>query len=259
MAWALVTGGATGIGAATVELLATGGTDVVCAGIDEPAAAELASKTAENGLPGRVRPAHVDVRDAASVRALFTRLDEAGIEAEMLVNCAGLNRRELAQDVLDESWSTVVDVNLHGTFQVCRAFADRLIASGRAGRIVNITSMLSHYGAPGFASYAASKGGVLALTRTLAVEWAPHGIRVNAVSPGYITTPLAASLLVSGRFADEVRARTPMGRIGAVEDVAPVIRFLLGDDSRFVTGQVIPVDGGITAGDLRLAPSELQR
>ncbi|MBN9736460.1 MULTISPECIES: SDR family oxidoreductase [unclassified Pseudonocardia] len=258
MGWALVTGGATGIGAATVELLATGGTDVVCAGIDEQAAAGLAAELEGKGLPGRVRPARVDVSDVASVRALFAGLDEAGILPEQLVNCAGLNRRERAQDVLEESWTTVVDVNLHGTFEVCRAFADRLVAAGRPGRIVNITSMLAHYGAPGFASYAASKGGVLALTRTLAVEWAPHGIRVNAVSPGYVATPLAASLLVSGRFAEEIRARTPMGRIGSVEDVAPVIRFLLGDDSRFVTGQVIPVDGGITAGDLRLGPTGLQ-
>jgi NAD(P)-dependent dehydrogenase (short-subunit alcohol dehydrogenase family) len=257
MAWALVTGGATGIGAATVELLATEGTDVVCAGIDAAAAEELATKLDRNGVPGTVRPMHVDVRDRDSVRTLFAQLDEAGIVVDQLVNCAGLNRRERAADVLDESWETVVDVNLRGTFEVSRAVATRLIAAGTPGRIVTITSMLAHYGAPGFTSYAASKGGVLAMTRSLAVEWAPHGIRVNAVSPGYIATPLAASLLVSGRFADEIRARTPMGRVGSVEDVAPVIRFLLDDASRFVTGQVIPVDGGITAGDLRLGPTGL--
>lgn len=259
MTWAIVTGGATGIGAATVELLAKDGIDVICAGVDIAPATELAEALTRKRLPGQVRPLQVDVSNAESVATLFGNLDAAAIAPDRLVNCAGVNRRELAFDVSAENWSMILNVNLLGTFQMSRAFASRLIAAGRPGRIVNITSMLSHYGAPGMASYTASKGGVMALTRTLAVEWAPHGIRVNAVSPGYITTPLTTKLLAPGSFADEIKARTPMGRIGTVDDIAPVIRFLLSDDAGFVTGQVLPVDGGITAGDLRLGPHDLPR
>lgn len=254
MSWILVTGGSSGIGASTVELLAERGSNVICADVNESSADALADKLNSRGLPGKVHPSYLDVTDDVSILRMFDDLKDAKILPTGLVNCAGINLRERAGQVTRNDWDRVIDVNLRGTFEVSNEFAARLIAGNQNGQIVNLASMLAHYGAPGLASYSASKGGVMALTRTLAVEWAPHGIRVNAVSPGYIMTAMAEQVLSSGAYAEQLLARTPMGRLGSVTDIAPVIAFLLSEESAFVTGQTLPVDGGITAGDLRLTP-----
>jgi NAD(P)-dependent dehydrogenase (short-subunit alcohol dehydrogenase family) len=161
-----------------------------------------------------------------------------------LVNCAGLIRRAGAE-FDPATFSDVLDVNLTGTMRVCTAAKPLLAASG--GAIVNTASMLSFFGGPAVPAYTASKGGVAQLTKSLAVTWAAHGIRVNAVAPGWIATELTRPLYEDGERADPILQRTPMRRWGAPEDVTGPIVFLCSDAARFITGVIPPVDGGYAA------------
>ncbi|QNG36482.1 SDR family oxidoreductase [Geodermatophilaceae bacterium NBWT11] len=247
----LVTGGASGIGAGAVVVLAARGAHVVVADRDLDGATAVAEAATAAG--GSAEAVEVDVTDRAAAQALFDGLRGRGVLVDGLVNSAGVASRVAFTDMPDDEWDRVIAVNLTGTTTMTQLLARELLARGATGSIVNLASVMAHFATLNVASYAASKGGVAMLTRVAALELAPQGIRVNAVSPGYIETGMTRRTFSVPRFRDAVLARTPMGRFGTPDDVGRVIAFLLSDDAAYLTGQVLPVDGGMTAGDASIA------
>jgi NAD(P)-dependent dehydrogenase (short-subunit alcohol dehydrogenase family) len=227
----VVIGGTSGIGAAIGERFAALGARVTVAG--------LRSGETPPSLAAVARTAELDLTHGDDLERFIA--DLPGVH--VLVNAAGVIRRE--DEYLPEVFARVVEINLTGTMRACVSARPLLRRSG--GCIVNVASMLSFFGGPTVPAYTASKGGVLQLTKALAVAWASEGIRVNAVAPGWIRTGLTAELHEDPGAARRIVERTPMGRWGEPADVAGAVTFLSGPDAQFITGVVLPVDGGYLA------------
>ena len=237
---AVVTGARHGIGAAIAVALARAGARVAVTHHDGAVAADVA---------GSLGPEHVgialDVRSTESVDAAAVETARLLGEPTVLVNSAGVNRIRPAESFSDEDWALVLDVNLSGVYRCCRAFGGRMLAGGR-GSIVNVASIIGpEVAMPGRAAYGATKAGIVGLTRVLGVEWAGRGVRVNAVVPGPVRTPMVAQAIADGVLVEsEIVDHTPAGRLAEPEDIASAIVLLCSPDARFVTGQTLVVDGG---------------
>ncbi len=238
----LVTGGSRGIGAAIARDLAAHGAKVAVnyAANRDAADAVVAEITAAGGSAVAIGG---DVADPEQAAAMVDQAEEAlGDDLWNLVANAGITRDNLISRITPEDWQRVIDVNLGGTFHVCRAASRKLLRKKR-GAIVTMSSVVGLHGNFGQTNYAASKGGVISLTKALAKEVGSRGIRVNCVAPGYISTELTDVL--PEEIRDALLAQTPLGRLGEPEDIAGTVRFLLSDESAFVTGAVLSVDGGL--------------
>jgi NAD(P)-dependent dehydrogenase (short-subunit alcohol dehydrogenase family) len=226
---ALVTGGLSGIGAAVANALSRLGAKVVAAGLPTPA-------EAPDPLDANVTKTRLDVRSTEDVNAVlsdFERLD-------IVVNCAGVIRRIEEHKIA--VFEDVLDINLNGTMRLCTGARALLAAS--SGCIVNTASMLSFFGGGVVPAYSASKGAIAQLTKSLAIAYAAEGIRVNAIAPGWIATPLTQALQENEGRSKEILGRTPMGRWGTPDEVAQAVVFLCTPAAAFVTGAIVPIDGG---------------
>ncbi|WP_435105371.1 SDR family NAD(P)-dependent oxidoreductase [Arhodomonas sp. AD133] len=225
----VVVGGSGGIGAAIAAAFADSGHAVYATGVEK----------ADGSVVDGIRYDVLDVRDGEAVKAYFDRFDEL----HALVNCAGVIRR--GEEFEPEAFADVVDINLNGMQRCCAAAYPALRRAG--GSVINIASMLTFFGSPAAPAYAASKGGVGQLTKSLAVAWAPEGVRVNALAPGWIATDLTSPLVEDAQRSSELVGRTPMGRWGEPADLGGPALFLASEQARFVTGAILPVDGGYAA------------
>jgi 3-oxoacyl-[acyl-carrier protein] reductase len=237
---ALVTGAGQGIGRMVALTLAQRGADVAVSDIN----LETASKVADEirALGRKSEAIQGDVSKAGDANATVSKAAEALGRLDILVNNAGITRDGLLMRMSEDDWDKVIAINLRGTF-LCSKAAVRIMAKQRTGRVINVASVIGLRGNAGQANYAASKAGVIGLTKSIAREFAARGVTANAVAPGFIRT--AMTDVLPDKVKEEIMAQIPLGKLGEPEDVANVIAFLASDDAAYVTGQVLAIDGGM--------------
>jgi NAD(P)-dependent dehydrogenase (short-subunit alcohol dehydrogenase family) len=231
----IITGGASGIGLGVAERCTADGWTAVIADADARNARQAAERLGGDHIS-------VDVTDRAAVAAACEAAAQKHRGIDALVTCAGITIVGPSHDLPEEHWRKVIDVDLTGTFFSCQAVVEHMAAGAS---IVTLASIAALRGMPGRAAYVAAKAGVVGLTKTLAAEWAPRGVRVNSVAPGWVDTPFLRDAAAKGHVdLAELAGRPPMGRLAAVEDVVGAVAFLLGPDAGYMTGQTLYVDGG---------------
>lgn len=237
----LVTGGSRGIGYAIAELFGKARAKVIILGRNQASLDAAVSQLKEAGCDALAYSG--DVSDSAKMEELFAQIIKDHGKIDVLVNNAGITKDNLVLRMKEEDWDSVMDINLKGAF-ICTQKAFKHMMRARKGSIINITSVIGLMGNAGQANYAASKGGIIAFTKSCAKEFAPRNIRVNAIAPGFIETEMTAEL------TDAIRAEyakvIPLGKMGSAADVAKVCLFLASEDSGYITGQTLAVDGGLT-------------
>lgn len=241
MAVAIVTGAGSGIGAATAMALSDRGDQVVCADLVLDSAKRTAATLRE------AIAVEVDVSSGASCDQMVEQAVKRFGRLDSIVTCAGVEKHGLGHEFSEEDFDRIIDVNLKGTWLSARSAARAMIKAGHGGTVVMIGSINSIVGNPGASAYCASKGGVLMLGKTLALDWAPFGIRVNIIGPGVVDTPMSAKSLADPDKRAKMMEKTPLGRPAPPAEIASVVAFLTSDASSFMTGAYLPVDGGALA------------
>jgi len=241
MAVAIVTGAGSGIGAATAKALSDRGDRVVCADVMLDAAKRTADQLTD------AIAVEVDVSNGQSCDRMVDEAVKQFGDVNSVVTCAGVEKHGFGHEFSEEDFDRIIAVNLKGTWLSARSTVRAMIAAGHGGTVVMIGSINSIVGNPGASAYCASKGGVLMLGKTLALDWAPYGIRVNIIGPGVVNTPMSARSLADPAKRAKMMEKTPLGRPAPPEEIASVVAFLTSDASSFMTGAYLPVDGGTLA------------
>lgn len=241
---AIVTGAASGIGRATIELLAARGARVVLTDIQEEKAQEVASGVRSAG--GEILVVRADITDGSAVQAMVDRTLEAFGKIDILVNNAGWDRIAPFLETGPDLWNRIIDINLKGTLNCTHAVLKHMVDRGEGGKVVNIASDAGRVGSTGEAVYSATKGGIIAFTKTMAREMARHKIHVNCVAPGLNDTPLLGEILGDNpKVIESITKAIPFRRLGKPGEVAAAVAFLVSDEASYITGQTLSVDGGL--------------
>jgi NAD(P)-dependent dehydrogenase (short-subunit alcohol dehydrogenase family) len=241
---AVVIGGTSGLGKAIALSLAEAGADVVAASRRQEDTNQVADQIKALGRRGL--RATVDVRDRSSIESLQQKVLESFGKVDILVNAAGITLKTPTLECSEEGWNSVIDINLNGTWRSCQIFGKTMVAQG-FGKILNIASLSTFVAFNQVAAYGVSKAGVGALTKSLAIELAPHNICVNAIAPGVFPTALNRELILHTERGRELKMRTPMKRFGEMDELAGGAIYLVSDAASFVTGEILVIDGGFLA------------